>query len=341
MARSFQDRLRVPLFRCSGRCGFLSLAVLLSAVLAFPLEPAGAALDATAEATVNTPDGQLMDSNPLTGVVTGPILTSAHIGGGTVGFPGSAQASAAARAEYGRVGISAGAGAIGPDDSSGAQFSSWGSASAGWTDTLTIVHSGFGLQPALVRVTAEIRGLMTLPVVADYQYAIAEYILRISVGCGTPGCTLIGQGRVSYNPPTDPAIVVSGVNLIDFAQFTSDPVPVLSNQPISIAMSLSGLVQAYAYSSGRVEANIAAYDTATWGGFLEVRDAQGNLVTDYTVVSLSGVDWSKPVAAPVPEPGTLMQMLLGIAVLLTLQAAARMRRRAGVARVQRHDGCSP
>ena len=53
--------------------------------------------------------------------------------------------------------------------------------------------------------------------------------------------------------------------------------------------------------------------TLTWGGFTEVRDANGNLVTSYTVTSDSGTDWSKPVA--VPEPATISLVATGLVAL--------------------------
>ncbi|HVN40722.1 MAG TPA: PEP-CTERM sorting domain-containing protein [Myxococcota bacterium] len=53
--------------------------------------------------------------------------------------------------------------------------------------------------------------------------------------------------------------------------------------------------------------------TLTWGGFTQVRDANGNLVTNYTLTSDSGTDWSKPVA--VPEPATISLVATGLVAL--------------------------
>jgi len=157
---------------------------------------------------VNLPEEQIFDERPAT-AITEPIQTSILVDGGIGGFPGSAQGSGAARAGYGWLGVGAGAGAIGPDDFSGAQFSALANASASWTDTLTIFRPTTNFVTGTVRFSMELRGLNSLPRVDVGEYGIVEYHLQASVGCATPGCTIDGFGRISFNPPNDPAIRVS------------------------------------------------------------------------------------------------------------------------------------
>lgn len=312
--------------RPAGRRGSTRLlsALALAAGLTFaPSDGRTASLDAYANATVNTPTGQLVDEQPVSGA-TGPLVTSARIGGGTVGFPGSAQGLAQARADYGWLGISAGAGAIGPDDFSGASFSSWGSASAGWTDSMTIQSTAL---MGTVRFYLILHGLIALPRVDDGGLGIVEYGVHASLGCAPGSCGINGSGRISYNPPFDSAIVVTGQNLIDEVTFYSDPVQVIFNQPMSVAVTLSGLAQAYGpVNGGTVLANLDAYGTLTWGGFGEVRDSNGNLITEYTVLSDSGVNWALPVEAPpVPEPGTAIMILAGLLGVIGVRRGVALR----------------
>lgn len=168
-----------------------------------------------------------------------------------------------------------------------------------------------------VRFFMELRGLDSLPRVDDGEYGIVEYHPQASAGCATPGCTIDGFGRISFNPPNDAEIRASGDNLVDSVIFHSDPVRVIFNQPLSLDVSLSALTQAYAFVPGRVEANVDAYGTMIWGGFVEVLDSAGNPVTDCTVGSVSGVDRSKAIEAPpVPEPGAALLTLVGILGLI-------------------------
>lgn len=55
--------------------------------------------------------------------------------------------------------------------------------------------------------------------------------------------------------------------------------------------------------------------TANWGGFGAVRDANGNLVTDYSFSSGSGFDYTQPVTS-VPEPGSAALSVLCIGCVL-------------------------
>jgi len=87
-----------------------------------------------------------------------------------------------------------------------------------------------------------------------------------------------------------------------------------------VILSATNAVSWDSTASGAATASGDFAHTLTWGGFTEVRDAQGNLVTHYTLTSDSGTDWSKPV----PEPGTLPLVGAGLAGL------AISRRRPGV-----------
>ena len=61
-----------------------------------------------------------------------------------------------------------------------------------------------------------------------------------------------------------------------------------------------------------------------WDGILEVRDNLGNVISNFSVTSGSGVDWSQPV----PEPGFALACLVGSAALAAARRVAGDRQRA-------------
>lgn len=63
-------------------------------------------------------------------------------------------------------------------------------------------------------------------------------------------------------------------------------------------------------------ANAKFFNSAEWGGIDAVYDAQGHALTDWSVSSASGFDYTRSYAAQVvPEPGTWLMLLTGLAAL--------------------------
>lgn len=75
------------------------------------------------------------------------------------------------------------------------------------------------------------------------------------------------------------------------------------------------------YYTSEVQADLS--HTAIWGGFVEVRDASGNLVTNYSFSSASGVNYTQAI----PEPGSASLLVLGAVVLLGRRRSQRARMR--------------
>lgn len=94
-------------------------------------------------------------------------------------------------------------------------------------------------------------------------------------------------------------------------QLTSQVVPMLLGEGAWFSMSLLGRTHSQGTASARVETDPAMY----WGGISSVVDAAGRPV-DYEVPVHDGMDWSRSylpgVAAPVPEPATVLMLALGV-----------------------------
>lgn len=86
---------------------------------------------------------------------------------------------------------------------------------------------------------------------------------------------------------------------------------------------------------GHAQASASFADTISWGGIISViDDATGQPVTDYTVTSASGFDYSKPFVEAVPEPASSSLFsagLLGLGILFRIRKRpARRERSRGV-----------
>jgi hypothetical protein len=79
--------------------------------------------------------------------------------------------------------------------------------------------------------------------------------------------------------------------------------------PITFGVPFSMYVATWAQTT--LNATTDMWNSVYWMGFAEVRDASGNLVTDYTVQSASGIDWSQPI----PEPSGMLALLGGLGSL--------------------------
>jgi hypothetical protein len=86
------------------------------------------------------------------------------------------------------------------------------------------------------------------------------------------------------------------------------------NQPISILASIN-LTSLSATGIGKVATFADFIGTLAWNGIVEVRAADGTLLTnaDYTLTSESGLDWQHAVA--IPEPMSAAFMLAGLPVI--------------------------
>jgi hypothetical protein len=103
--------------------------------------------------------------------------------------------------------------------------------------------------------------------------------------------------------------------------------------PVVVGESFSFGVYGYAQAGMRSASGVAGISTAdtdfshtvTWGGLVGIYDMNHNLMSGATLTSASGEDWTRPLAAPVPEPESWAMLMAGIGLLA---AVGRRRRQA-------------
>lgn len=179
---------------------------------------------------------------------------------------------------------------------------SMGSANAGWNDLLTIMPQDAALvgQIAYFAFNVHVTGSMSITNTANAGSGLSLLALRDD---GFFGGSWVEQGfGVLGNPPVSKTV---------------DTVATLYvAAPLGSAFELG--VFGVAWSSGGSSLpgpNEAQNQFAvTWLGIQEV-SVNGTPVA-YSLTSLSGIDWTQPFAAPVPEPAAALLMLAGIAGLL-------------------------
>ncbi len=79
-------------------------------------------------------------------------------------------------------------------------------------------------------------------------------------------------------------------------------IPFTYGTPFALKFSISTSATAYCYH-GAVSIGDLSH-TATWGGFAEVKDSQGAIVTSYTASSTSGTNYTQPILPAQPVVGS-------------------------------------
>jgi hypothetical protein len=106
------------------------------------------------------------------------------------------------------------------------------------------------------------------------------------------------------------------------AALVTTPVPFTFGAPFHLDVSLSLFAQAAAAEEPVVsQASVDFGGSVRWGGILEVRDGEGELVSGFSVSSASGTDY----AQPVPEPDAGLLAPAALALVATLARRARPR----------------
>jgi hypothetical protein len=155
----------------------------------------------------------------------------------------------------------------------------------------------------------------------DYPEITANYFRQefdSSRVTGEGGSRRVGSDLTTFLPFTfEPKIVVD----FTFGQ----PIRLISTLEIELFAGHSNSA-AISYLFGVDDAGNSAY----WGGIEAVLDQNGQPVTDYTLSSASGVDWTQS-SVPVPEPSRIVLMLAGWVAVCGVVSGLKRQRIAKVA----------
>jgi hypothetical protein len=191
---------------------------------------------------------------------------------------------------------------------------------AGFRDTITIDAPGLTGQAGSVVLGIDVEGVLSAG--ADWfpeQSNASSYgDVALSFVAASVGSYL--QRAVENNPPVsgsvlNPAEIVEG--------FLGGTVPFVFGTPFPIDFyaQFTGVTNAGTETEdGQIGATATATmvadfrNTFTWAGVSELRDANGDLVPAFAVTSVSGTDYRDAIL-PVPESGTALPVLAGLAAL--------------------------
>ena len=223
----------------------------------------------------------------------------------------AARAKSSAHASLGRLGVAAEAEANGPHPPNFFANVGEAHARATWADSFRIVPSDDALLGTRMRFRFVVHlsgGGNVIPNVggpSPIESGFATYRAEFAIA-PCVACDLGASGRWDYN-------LLSGNTTTTFVGDSLGPHGlelgglVETGFGSTLGFSASLDVRAGAISGsdlngmhGGVLSTANLLHTMRWGGILELRDGQDNLVTDYTVVSESGTDWRLPAAVPVP-----------------------------------------
>jgi hypothetical protein len=257
--------------------------------------------------------GQVSCNADITTVPGGSVSQAAAY---NVSLPEPVNASASGTATLGQIGLFAHSRATPAAGFAQAE------ATGGWVDMLTLTP----LNAADIGQTAQLSFLIrvegTLAGQADGTFSfnsgaglgIKPYVNDAGLPPG-PGAEFFVGGQGQYNFP--------------YNQTVNQLVSFTANITLGTAFELGVFARAIAgnASSGSVytfnEATVDFSNTLSWAGISSVTVA-GNAV-GYTLSSASGVDWTQPYAAPVPEPQAWMLWAAGLLAAAALRTHARRR----------------
>ncbi len=165
------------------------------------------------------------------------------------------------------------------------------------------------------------------------QWAASLHLVGTGSACG---CTTVDwSARQSVSGSQGTPVHTTGGGVFGDQHFTAQ---VIIGSPVSLHLtgevhsSASGIADFFlgGGASATFQANLS--DTIGWGGIVELRDASGNRVTDFTAISAaSGFDYRQ--SALVPEPASWGLLLAGA---LALGGWVRTRRGGGHQHLRGH-----
>lgn len=275
--------------------------------------PAVAASTSASATYVGDRPAVMTDTKALTG---GPTGVSVGVGTTIPSTVGDVFMSAQASSSLGALG------AAGSARSAGLAGSFQGYATAAWSDSFT-----FNADPSNVNTVGSFSGVIMVSGGLNFAFAGRAYAdtqisatIDLFPGTGFNGGRTVVTGSARHYGGYDNGDVV--INQPDFV-LTYNNVPFTFGQPISLSVSLyvlAGISVIDTGSSARAEADYG--HTLRWGGLTEVRNAEGNAISNYTALSdTSTFNYALP--SPVPELGTIWLLGAGLLALALLQRLRR------------------
>lgn len=265
--------------------------------------------------------------------IQGPTVTSggpSAVGYNSAVVPGLA-ASGYALASYHSLHASAGSGVANPGV--GATSQARGLGSAFWSDQLTYTSATLTGQSAFAHATFSLTGGL-FSISEPSAFGNSTIAARITVDgssvFSTSGQLVSRDSAITINENRRCQSVngVCDTELVsDLTGIFSFDIPFVFGRAFTMTGSLDAFTQAVSGlvgSEANADSNFGS--SGVWGGISEVHLANGTVLSDYSLSSVSGFDWasagpSGPVAQ-VPVPGTLW--LCGVG-LLGLMGARRPR----------------
>ncbi|RYG23430.1 PEP-CTERM sorting domain-containing protein [bacterium] len=193
----------------------------------------------------------------------------------------------------------------------------YGGGSGGWIDTLTINSAGLTGTAGRLVYTLDVEGMLKS---TGFSGASRIQILEYKDKQMVPRDSVFDSSNDPLEVSTDRQMVVYGV-ASDFSnehrtidKTVTFTVPFTYGTPFELGIFANAVAGARSSSGvgGISTAEIDFKNTILWNGISSVLDPSGQGVSDFSIVSASGTDWTQPV----PEPGTMAALTLGVAALL-------------------------
>ena len=277
---------------------------------------------------------------------TAPLLNSASLAPtllGNAGYAESFDGTAASRASYGSLSATAHGEYTGSPQSYAPTTIAASVGAATFSDTLTasvsnsytdVSSSGF------VRYRFAIDGIMSTP---GPHYAYYGGEAHTAFDIQQNGGPIYGLLLADTTTESIGSLYVAGSS----AGWTIAPGSIKGGGVVTSQMFSIDLLSSWSFTAGLIvnaygNADDDFYSTAKLVG-VDLFDANGNAITDYSLASSSGTSYPAPVVAAVPEPETLPLMLAGLVggIAWCARRAPRQRRRSRLSSRHRHELLRP
>lgn len=170
---------------------------------------------------------------------------------------------------------------------------------------------GFNLQPSGAQASWQDTVTINSPGLQESQGSLTvKFTIDGSLSCtGGGDAVRDSYAEAAFEFKRDGSLILEGIQSVHFDGSTTGT-PFLGIEqratftftygtPFELRLFIETLARAYHFQGADAEGDLAR--TATWGGFVSVKDANNNEVTDYSVASASGSDYVAAIGPPKPR----------------------------------------